>query len=343
MSDEPIGIGVIGAGHWGPNLIRNLDNRQTSYVKSVADRDSGRLAQMASRFPDICLESDAEALILDGDIEAVVIATPTITHFGLASRALRAGKHVLVEKPIAATRNEAESLCQLASETKLVVMVGHTFIYNAAVQRVRELLLEDLLGKVYYISMSRTNLGPIRFDVHAAWDLAPHDISIANFWLQGQPVTVSARAGNWINPGVYDAVFATLTYPGDVIVNLHCSWLHPRKNRDISIIGDHRMLTFDDMSMTEPVRIYDKGVAGFRVNDDVSDTFASFRGSVREGDITIPSIKVNEPLKAECDHFIECVRYDKIPLSTAEDGAQVVAVLEAIDESIQQGGRTVNV
>jgi predicted dehydrogenase len=333
-----IGIAVLGAGHWGPNLIRHFDNRHTSEVRWVVDRDPERLEQVRRRFPDATLGTDADAAIGDPAVDAVVIATPTSTHHALASMALRRGKHVLVEKPLTADVGEGEELQRLAEETGLVLMVGHVFLYNAAVQWVKRYLESGDLGRVYYISAVRTNLGPIRMDVNAGWDLAAHDVSIFNYWLDAEPDHVSAVGGAWINEGIADAVFATLEYPGGVLANLHVSWLNPRKARDITVAGQDRMLTLDDLSLTEPVRIYDKTVTDERVRPGFIDSFASFRASVRDGDITIPKISLGEPLQAECEQFVESVRSGDPPHTGAREGLRVVRTLEAIDRSIAAGG-----
>ncbi|TMA58334.1 MAG: Gfo/Idh/MocA family oxidoreductase [Deltaproteobacteria bacterium] len=334
-----IRIAVVGAGQWGPNLIRNFHNRRTSEVAWVVDRDAGRLDQVRERFPDIQLATDPETVMADGRTDAVVIATPTSTHYALARRALAGGKHVLVEKPITADSTEAEELCSLASGAGRVLMVGHVFVYNPGVQRVRQLLAAGELGRVYYVSMVRTNLGPIRVDVNAAWDLASHDVSVANYWLGSAPLAASAVGGSWINPGVEDAVFATLRYPNDVLVNLHISWLSPRKTREITLVGDRRMLTFDDMNLSEPVRVYDKQVTEVRTPAPYIDSFASFRASLREGDITIPKVALGEPLKAECDHFVECIVDGKPPLTGGREAATVVRALEAVQRSMRAAGR----
>jgi len=333
-----IRIAVVGAGQWGPNLIRNFHNRRTSEVAWVVDRDAGRLDQVRERFPDIQLATDAETVMADARTDAVVIATPTSTHYALAKRALAGGKHVLVEKPITADSAEAEELCALAAGAGRILMVGHVFVYNPGVQRVKQLLAAGELGRVYYVCMVRTNLGPIRVDVNAAWDLASHDVSVANYWLGTAPLTASAVGGSWINPGIEDAVFATLRYPNDVLVNMHISWLSPRKTREITLVGDRRMLTFDDMNLSEPVRVYDKQVTEVRTPAPYIDSFASFRASLREGDITIPKVALGEPLKAECDHFIECIVGRKPPLTAGREAASVVRVLEAVQRSIHGGG-----
>jgi predicted dehydrogenase len=204
---------------------------------------------------------------------------------------------------------------------------------------VKQLLEAGELGRVYYVSMVRTNLGPIRMDVNAAWDLASHDISIVNWWLGGNPVGASALGGSWINSGIEDAVFATLRYPNDVLVNLHVSWLNPRKTRDITVVGDRRMLTFDDMDLGEPIRIYDKSVTDERIQPGYVDSFASFRASVREGDITIPKVALGEPLKDECDHFLDCIRSGSRPRTGGREGLDVLRVLDAIQRSVRASGR----
>lgn len=334
-----IRMAVIGAGHWGPNLLRNFHNPPASEVLWVADRDETRLKQVAARYPAVRTTTDVADVFGDGDVEAVVIATPTTTHYPLVKDALRAGKHVLVEKPITTDVAEGDELCRLADERGVVLMVGHVFVYNAGVQKVREYLEEGVLGRVFYISMVRTNLGPIRLDVNAAWDLASHDISIANYWLGSEPLAASAVGGSWINDGIEDAVFATLRYPNGVLVNLHSSWLNPRKSRDITLVGDKSMLTLDDMNLLEPLRIYDKGVTDETIQAPFVDTFASFRASVREGTISIPKVSLGEPLRSECDHFLECVSTGRQPATGGREALAVVRALEAISRSARNSGR----
>jgi predicted dehydrogenase len=336
---EPIRTAVIGAGHWGPNLIRNFDNPPASVVRLVVDRDGGRLQQVRARFPGVAVSQDAADAFGDPAIDAVVIATPTSSHYALVKAALEAGKHVLVEKPITTHGGEADELVALAARRGRVLVVGHVFIFNLAVQRVRAYIDAGDLGRIYYVSMVRTNLGPIRVDVNAAWDLMSHDISIVNYWLGAEPETASAVGGTWINAGREDAVFATLRYPGGVLVNVHASWLNPRKSRDVTVAGDKRMLTFDDMNIMEPLRIYDKRVSDQATVPEVVDTFASFRASIRDGDITIPKVSTGEPLRNECEHFLDCIRSGKPPLVGGTEGAAVVRALEAIDRSMRDHGR----
>lgn len=334
-----IRVGVVGAGHWGPNLIRNFHNRETSEVVWVVDRDAARLEQVRRRFAEIRVGDDVAAVIAADRVDALVVATPTSTHHAVARAALDAGKHVLVEKPITADVREAEELCELAARRGCVLMVGHVFVYNPAVQRVKQILDAGDLGRVYYVSMVRTNLGPIRVDVNAAWDLASHDVSIANYWHGGPPLAVSALGGSWINAGIEDAVFATFRYPGDILVNMHTSWLNPRKSRDITVVGEHKMLTFDDMNLSEPLRLYDKQVTDARSTPPYVDAFVPFRASVREGDITIPRVPLGEPLRAECEHFLECIASGRPPLTGGPEAVLVVRAVAALARSIRQGGR----
>jgi predicted dehydrogenase len=334
-----IRVAVIGAGQWGPNLIRNFHDRRRSEVACVVDPDAARLAEVRARFPDVRVAADAGPILADASIDAAVIATPTSTHHGLVRSALEHGKHVLVEKPIADDVGRAEELVALASRAGRVLMVGHVFLYNAGVRRVKQLVDAGELGRIYYVSMVRTNLGPIRTDVNAAWDLAAHDVSIVDYWLGARATAASAVGASWINPGIEDAVFATLRYPGDVLVNLHVSWLSPRKTRDITLVGERRMLTFDDMNLAEPVRVYDKQVTDERTAAPWVDSFASFRASVRDGDVTIPKVAMNEPLKAECEHFLDCVLQGGVPLSDGATGVAVVRTLDAVMRSARAGGR----
>lgn len=334
-----IRIAIIGAGHWGPNLIRNFHNKVTSEVAWVADQVPARLERAKAVFPDIGVTTSGLDAIRDPKVDAVVVATPTSTHYPLTKAALEAGKHVLVEKPITHSVAHAEEIAALAESKGVTLLVGHVFLFNNAIQRTKKYLDEKLLGDIHYISAVRTNLGPIRMDVSAAWDLASHDISIVNYWLGTTPVTVSALGGEWINPGIADAVFVTARYPGNIIVNLHASWLNPRKARDITVVGSKKMLTFDDMNLSEPLRIFDKQVTDERVSPSFTDSFASFRASVREGDITSPRVTSGEPLKNECDHFLECIIKRSPALCGAREGLAVVRTLEAIARSAAANGR----
>ncbi|HVE83113.1 MAG TPA: Gfo/Idh/MocA family oxidoreductase, partial [Myxococcales bacterium] len=302
--------------------------------------DPSRLEQVKQRFPAIQVSPEPDAALADPAVDAVVIATPSSTHHALGRAALLAGKHVLVEKPMATRAADADELCALAERNGRVLLVGHVFLHNTAVQRVKAYVEDGSLGRVHYVSMVRTNLGPIRTDVDAAWDLAAHDLSVANYWLGAEPTAVNAVGGTWINAGLADAVFLTFRYPDNVLVHVHASWLNPRKDRLVTVVGDRRMLTFDDMAPQEPLRIYDKQVTGQRSQSAAYvDTYATFRAQVRDGDILIPRVGTGEPLRAECEHFLDCIGRGVPPIGGGRAGAAVVRALEAATRSMQNGGR----
>src|SRR5689334_3147819 len=336
-----VSVGVIGVGRWGPNLLRNFHNRRTSVVTLVAEREERRRAQLAELYPDVRFVADAELVLHADEVDAVAIATPTRTHYALVREALLNDKHVLVEKPLTDQLGAALELGKLAEEHGRIVLVGHVFLYNPGVERVKWYLDEGTLGVPFHISMVRTNLGPIRKDVNAAWDLAAHDISIANYWLGSAPLAVSATGGTWINSGIADTVFATLEYPGNVMVSLESSWLNPRKVRDITIVAEHKMVTLDDTNPEEPIRIYDKGVVDETTRDEVVDTLGQFRSLVHEGEIVIPRVSLGEPLRAECDDFLHCIETSDEPRAGYDAAMEVVRTLDAIDRSMGLGGTRV--
>ena len=331
-----LGIAVIGAGHWGPHLVRNFNDHSSSQTLWVVDQSDPRRKAIGERFPSVSVSADLVDALGDDRVDAVVVATPTSTHSAIVEQALEANKHVLVEKPITNALLDARRLCQLADSLERVLMVGHVFLFNPAIRAAKDYIDKGDLGLVKYLSMTRTNLGPVRLDVNAAWDLASHDVSISNYWLEETPTSVSASGGSWLNSGVQDVVFATLRYPNDVMVNIEASWLNPRKRRLISVIGEDRMLTIDDMDLNEPLRIYNKGVVP--APSEVTDTYAGFRSQIREGEVLIPHVTTGEPLRAECDAFLTRVRGEEGLLSNGWAGADVVAVLEAIDRSIANRG-----
>jgi len=338
-----LGVAVIGVGHWGPNLVANFNDDPRSRVVRVVDLDEARLSVVRERFPDVLTGRDVAEALADPAVGAVVVATPTTTHEEVAGAALDAGKHVLVEKPMAASMPAARRLAERAAACQRVLMVGHVFVYNAAVVRAKQAIDSGELGRIYTITMQRTNLGPIRIDVNAAWDLAAHDVSIANYWLGAPPLSASAVGGAWINRGIEDTVFATLRYRDDVLVHLHASWLHPRKTRDIAIVGDRKMLTFDDMDTRVPLRLYDKQVTQERSQPTFVDSFDTFRMAVQEGDVSEPRVEPGQPLRNECEHFLDCVLGGAVSRSGPREGIDVIAALEAIEESLAARGSEVEV
>ena len=336
-----INVAVAGAGLWGSNLIRLFNNDVTSKVKWVVDRDPEKLKRVTTFFPNVHATTDWDQAISDQDVVGAVVATPPSSHYSLAEHALKNGKHVLVEKPLTTSSSDAEALCLLAEGSNRLLMVGHTFLYNAGIRRAKKYVSDGTLGAIHYIAMVRTNLGRFQADANVAWDLAAHDVSIANYWLGSTPSTVSAVGLSLVNPGVEDVAFITFRYPEGELVNSHVSWLHPLKTREATIVGESQMLTWDDMDIRAPVRLYDKGVSGDTPQADpgLVDSMSWFRSSVREGDVIIPRIELDEPLKVECEHFLACVSNGQEPRTPGRDGLTVVRVLEAVQRSMAQGGR----
>lgn len=334
---SPVRVGVIGAGRWGPNLIRNFHNRKSSEVAWVVDLDADRLREVKARFPEVDVSHDASAVLEDSSVDAVVIATPARTHYELARGALEASKHCLVEKPLTDSAANAEALVDIAARVGRLLLVGHVFLHNPAIRKVKEYIDDGTIGDVQYVSMVRTNLGPGGIDVNVAWDLATHDVSIANYWLQSSALRVSASGGRFISPDKEDTVFATLTYPGNRLVNINVSWLNPHKQREIIVVGNRRMLTVDDLSITEPIRIHDKSIVPDRSRGYV-DTFGAFQASVRDGDIVIPRVATGEPLLSECEHFIDCIANGTTPVNDGRGALSVVRTIEAINRSVAGHG-----
>jgi predicted dehydrogenase len=336
---EPVRIGVLGCGYWGPNHIRNLSSlKQAGAEMTVAaDRDPARRRHIADLYPWVGLVEEAEAVIEDPAIDAVVIATPVSTHFPLARKALLAGKHVLVEKPFVTEVEQADELVTLAAARQRVLMVGHTFEYTAAVNRVRDLVAAGEVGDVLYVRSLRVNLGLFQKDINVLWDLAPHDVSILAYVLQKSPVAVSAVGSAHVTQGVEDVVNMTLEFGPTLMANVIVSWLDPRKVREMTIVGNRKMLVYDDISANEKIRIFDKGVEG----PSHYDSFGEFHYSYRYGDIVTPMLKEYEPLRAECSHFLECIRTGARPRSSGEVGARVTRVLAAAERSLREEGRRV--
>jgi predicted dehydrogenase len=337
-------IALVGLGYWGPNLARNLASLKEAQLHTLCDLCADRLAQFSRQYPEAHMTSDYNTVLNAQEIDGVVIATPVHTHFELAKRALQAGKHVMVEKPLAQTSAQCRELIALAEHQGLILMAGHVFIYNSAVRKVKEYIDSGLLGQIYYIYSQRLNLGIIRQDVNALWNFAPHDISIINYWLDAAPIDVVVRGYSYIQPGIEDVVFMTLDYPGDVGANVHISWLDPHKIRRMTIVGSERMVVYDDVSADARVIIYDKGVTRKRntstsPNPDGNslgryETFGEFQLLLRAGDILIPKLDFAEPLKLECQHFIECIRTGQQAITDGYDGLRVVQVLEAAQASL---------
>ena len=332
-------IGVVGCGYWGPNLIRNFINLSETEVKTCSDLDESRLDHMKQLYPSLLTTANFREIIEDPDIDAIVIATPVSSHHPIAREALEAGKHVFVEKPLARTVKEGLDLVRFADEKKRVLMVGHTFVYTAAVNKIKELIKSGELGEIYYISTSRVNLGLFQEDINVIWDLAPHDVSIMNYVLDSRPLSVSAVGRSYIRPDIQDVSFLTMLYPDHVLANIQVSWLNPNKIRKTTVVGSKKMLVYDDISSLEKIRIYDKGVTV----QPHYDTFGEFQLSYRYGDISIPKLDDAEPLKIECKHFYDCITDGIQPRSGGVHGLDVLLALEAADRSMKESGRQVEI
>jgi predicted dehydrogenase len=328
-----ITISQIGVGYWGPNLLRNLIAHPQCHVKSVADHSEDRRRFVNELYPSVKTEMDADPIWEDPEVDAVVIATPAGTHFNLAMKALKSGKHVLVEKPLAASVDEVDQIAQLAAAQGLVAMVGHTFIYNPAVRYLKKLIDDEELGQVRYIYSQRLNLGRIRSDVDALWNLAPHDISIIQYLLGDPKPSCIRRAGmDFIQPGIDDVVFLNIEYPGKVMAHVHVSWLDPHKVRSMTVVGSKKMVVYDDVAENKIV-IYDKGIdpelparLGKSMDYDkgIPPTFTH-----RAGDILIPKIHWSEPLKNEISHFLDCISGKVKCMTGPEHAREVVRILES--------------
>lgn len=332
-------VGVIGCGYWGPNLLRNFSQLKGSEVIICADLDANRLEHMKVLYPHLETTTDYTTLFARDDLDAIVVATPPATHRELTLSALHAGKHVFVEKPLALSTADGAAMILAAEQRGLTLMVGHTFVYTAAVNKIKEVIDSGELGDVHYISTTRVNLGIFQEDINVVWDLAPHDISILNYILDAMPLSVATQANSYIRKTVEDVAFMTVRYPGEVMAHVHVSWLNPNKIRSTTVVGSKKMLVYDDISSLEKIRIYDKGVTVL----PHYDTFGEFQLSYRFGDIFIPKLDDSEPLKVACQHFIDCIENGTTPRSSGSQGLDVVRVLEATIASITEDGRKIDI
>jgi predicted dehydrogenase len=308
-------------------------------VAWAADPSERRRRYVGALYDRVRVTADFNEMLADPSLDAVVVATPTSTHHDVALAALKAGKHVLCEKPLAMTSAECARLIEAARAHSVVLMVGHIFVFNAGILKLKELLSFNDLGHLYYGSAVRANLGPIRDDVNAAYDLASHDISIFNFLFETSPTMVSACGRSFLRPGVDDIALITLSYPNDILVSIDATWLNPKKIREITLVGEKKMATWDDLAPGGTVAIYDKGVA----REQYYDSYGEFHLLTREGDVTIPKIMAEEPLKREIGFFLEAIRKGSATVCDGERGLDVVRVLEAVQQSIRSGGSPVAV
>jgi predicted dehydrogenase len=343
---QPLKVALVGYGYWGPNLARNLVAAETTELVAICDPAEAATERARRLHPGVRLTTSIDEVLDDHVVEAIVIAVPMRLHHRLALRALRAGKHVLVEKPLATTVAECDELIEAATVRDLTLMVGHTFLFNGAVRRVREYLAAGNLGRPYYVSMRRTNLGIVRSDGNAMWSLAAHDISILRYWLRQRPLHVSATGAAHLQEGIEDVVFLSITFEDGVVGHIHTSWLEPNKVREATVVGDRKMVVYDDTSPEAKLRLYDKGIDRRSLDDHGGresglgryETFGRFQMIMRAGDIVIPKLQLTEPLLEETRHFAECVRGVAAPQADGEAGRRVVAILEAAQRSLAGNG-----
>ena len=333
-------MALVGFGYWGPNYARVINDLPGAELAAVCDRSIDRLALVGQRYRTIVTCDRVEDLLVRDDVDAVVIATPASTHATLVRQALEQRKHVLVEKPMALDAEAAAAVCELAESVGRTLMVGYTFLYNAAVRTMKAHMGTAQFGQPYYLHATRTNLGPIRHDVNAIWDLAPHDIAIFNYLLDEQPQWASAIGTRVLRTNRDDIAFATLGYSNGVVGNIHVSWADPNKVREVVAVGSRRRVVFNDLNDAERVRVFERGVS---VGEAIADSYGEFKLLVRDGDIISPKVEPSEPLKNQCSDFVEAVRDRRPPLVPARFGIGVVRTLTAIDASIAARGAAVDV
>jgi predicted dehydrogenase len=331
---EPIVVGVVGCGYWGPNLVRNFKALSNCHMRAICDVSEGRLKHMRSMYPDVDTVTDFEHLLNGVGLDAVVVATPVKYHYALAKASLLAGKHTLIEKPMASSSAECEELIEIANRNGLVLMTGHTFLYSAPVRKIAEIVQAGDIGEIRYINSRRLNLGLFQKDINVAWDLAPHDISIILHILGELPQTVNCQGNAHVTSGIEDVTNISLSFRHKRFATIQSSWLEPRKVRDMTIVGTRRMIVYDDLQTHEKIRIYDVRVE----RPPHYDTFADFHYSYHYGDSYIPHLQQEEPLKAECQHFLDCIEKGSRPLTSGREGLELVRILEAASASLKERG-----
>jgi len=335
---KPIKVGVVGCGYWGPNLIRNFRSLQDCTLKVMCDLNEERLAHLKTLYPEVKGETNFNNLVSNPGLDAIVIATTLKSHFAMARASLLAGKHTFIEKPMAASLEECQELIDIAQKNGLVLMIGHTFLYSAAVKKIKEIVDWGDLGDIRYISARRLNLGLFQQEINVAWDLASHDISIILHILEEFPLAVNCQGNAHVTPGIEDVTNISLSFRHKRFATIQSSWLEPRKVREMTIVGTRRMIVYDDVQTNEKIRIYDTRVE----RPPHHDTFAEFHYSYHYGDMYIPYLKQEEPLRGECQHFLECIEKGTEPLTSGHKGLELVKILEAASASLKHQGAPVN-
>jgi len=332
-----VGIGIVGYGYWGPHLVRNFSDVEGCEVVAVSDLHNDRLNLISKRYPHVKTTAVYQDLLNDDSIDAIVVATPVSTHYDLTIQALNAGKHVLVEKPMAHSSGAAQDMIRLAERKNLTLQVDHTFVYTPAVEKIRQLVSENILGDLYYYDSVRVNLGLFQNDIDVIWDLAVHDLSILDYIITKKPVSVSAIGISHIPGKPEDIAYITLHYQGSFIAHISVNWLSPIKVRKTIIGGSQKMIVYDDLEPSEKINIYDRGIT---VSDDRQDCNKTIIG-YRNGEIITPYIEVTEALLTEAKHFIDCINHHKKPITDGESGLRVVKILEAASLSMERQGEVV--
>jgi predicted dehydrogenase len=333
--EKLLGVAVVGCGYWGPNLIRNFYENEQVQLVAVCDLDAKKLHKIGKRYPHVALETDFQSLLDNPAVDAVVIATPVHTHYPLAQKALQAGKHVLVEKPMAMNSQQCQALIELAQSQDLVLMVDHTFVYHGAVRRMKQEMDSGNLGVLLYFDSVRINLGLFQSDINVIWDLAPHDFSIMDYLIGKQPVSVHVSAACHAGNGLEDIAYINIHFEDNIIAHFHVSWLSPVKVRKILVGGTKKMMVYDDLEPMEKLRIYDKGITVEQPQSD-EERYVNLVG-YRIGDMMAPVLDLTEALKVEVAHFVDCVLNGKTPLTDGKAGLRVIQILEAANQSIQTG------
>jgi len=332
-----IGIGVVGLGYWGPNLVRNFRALRDCQLRAMCDLSEDRRNHLKALYPEVDAIKDFDSLISDDSIDAIAVATAVKYHHPLAKASLEAGKHTFIEKPMASSTAECQELIQIAHEKNLILMVGHTFLYSPAVRMIKKIVDTGDIGEIRYIATRRLNLGLYQKDINVTWDLAPHDISIILHIMEETPVTINCSGAFHVTPGIEDVTAMSLGFRKERSAIVHSSWLDPRKVREMTIVGSKRMIVYDDVSANEKIKVFDARVD----RPPHYDTFAEFQYAYHYGDIYIPHIMQEEPLKTECQHFLDCINSGEPSLTSGEKGLEVVRILEASSESLKQGGGAV--
>jgi predicted dehydrogenase len=328
-------FGVIGYGYWGPNIVRNLRALDSTKVVAICDKSEVALRRAGQAFPDVRLTTDCSELLSAPDIDAIAVITPVWTHFELAKSALKNGKHVFVEKPFTATSAQAEQLINLAEQKNLQIMVDHTFLFTGAVKKIRQLMDENALGKLYYYDSTRVNLGLFQHDVNVLWDLAPHDLSIVDYLIGERAEAIVATGETHLN-GLTDVAYLTAYFPDNVIAHINVNWLSPVKVRTTLIGGEKKMLVWNDLEVDEKIKIYDRGV-NMSSREGVYNLLVSYRS----GDMWSPKVEATEALKAELAYFVKCIETGEPPINDGLAGLRIVRMLEAAEESLSKKGEVV--